>query len=285
MRDRLRLLFPWYRFPPFTDKSIGGLSTTLWDNTTWLAKLGHDVIVLVPAERETDSLVRGVLVKGSRTGRTIMLGGELDSECRRWLRDFDAVISVNNYGAPTLKKVLGQVNVVRQIHTLAADRAVSTYLPLKWNMSHYIKIVWEKAREERFEKALKGAPTICVSRYLLSKVLEHGVEAEENTVFIPNGVDTELFNQKNSTKKYDILFVGRFQYSKGLDILLKAIKKLWSEGLKPTLGIAGGFTQRERDYVLRAAGPELSNNISFLGVVPHELMPEVYNSSKLLVVP
>jgi len=55
LRQKLRLLFPWYRFPPFTDKSIGGLSTTLWDNTNGLSKLGHEVNVLIPGEHEEET--------------------------------------------------------------------------------------------------------------------------------------------------------------------------------------------------------------------------------------
>jgi len=54
---------------------------------------------------------------------------------------------------------------------------------------------WEKIREQKFEKALRGVSTVCVSGYLLKKVIEHKVEEEQNTVFIPNGVDTELFKK------------------------------------------------------------------------------------------
>jgi len=99
LRQKLRLLFPWYRFPPFTDKSIGGLSTTLWDNTNGLSKLGHEVNVLIPGEHEEEHLVGNILVKKSSLGRTIMQGGKLNSRAQRLLSDFDAVISVNNYGA------------------------------------------------------------------------------------------------------------------------------------------------------------------------------------------
>jgi len=285
LRQRLRLLFPWYRFPPFTDKSIGGLSTTLWDNTNWLSKLGHEVNVLTPGDREEECTVGNILVKSSRIGRTIMLGGKLDSEAQRWLSDFDAVISVNNYGAHSLRSVLGRVHVVRQIHTVARDRPLTSYLPLKWGILEYAKMGWQKIREQRSEDALRGVPTVCVSRYLLKKVVEHRVEEEQNTVYIPNGVDTELFKGSNQEHTYDLLFVGRFQYAKGLDLLIWALKRLWLKGLRPKLRIVGGFTTKERAHIQKIAGDELSKNISFDGVVTHELMPGVYRGAGVLVAP
>jgi len=66
--------------------------------------------------------VGNILVKKSSLGRTIMQGGKLNSRAQRLLSDFDAVISVNNYGAHSLRRVLAQVHVVRQIHTVAIDR-------------------------------------------------------------------------------------------------------------------------------------------------------------------
>ncbi|PSO06396.1 hypothetical protein B9Q04_16255 [Candidatus Marsarchaeota G2 archaeon BE_D] len=285
LRQKLRLLFPWYRFPPFTDKSIGGLSTTLWDNTNGLSKLGHEVNVLIPGEHEEEHLVGNILVKKSSLGRTIMQGGKLNSRAQRLLSDFDAVISVNNYGAHSLRRVLAQVHVVRQIHTVAIDRPLMTYLPLKWGVLEYAKMKWEKIREQKFEKALRGVSTVCVSGYLLKKVIEHKVEEEQNTVFIPNGVDTELFKKTSKEYKYDLLFVGRFQYAKGLDLLILALKKLWLKGLRPSLMIVGSFTPKERVHIQKIAGDELSKSISFKGVVPHELMPEVYCDARVVVVP
>ena len=43
---------------------------------------------------------------------------------------------------------------------------------------------------------------------------------------IPNFIDTNIFKKKNITKKFDILFVGRFEFQKNLDLLISSIKNL-----------------------------------------------------------
>jgi len=49
--------------------------------------------------------------------------------------------------------------------------------------------------------------------------------------------------------------------------------------------IVGSFTPKERVHIQKIAGDELSKSISFKGVVPHELMPEVYCDARVVVVP
>jgi glycogen synthase len=54
---------------PFTDKSIGGLSTTIWDNTKRLANLGHRVTVFTPSHNgEGECQHDGTLVGESDLG-------------------------------------------------------------------------------------------------------------------------------------------------------------------------------------------------------------------------
>ena len=43
---------------------------------------------------------------------------------------------------------------------------------------------------------------------------------------IPNYIDTKIFKKKNIPKKYDILFVGRFELQKNLNLLINSIENL-----------------------------------------------------------
>ena len=106
------------------------------------------------------------------------------------------------------------------------------------------------------------------------------------TRVIPNGVDTENFRPSPTEKVQDILFVGRFQKVKGLDILLSSLKHLFlSELRKYKVGVVGPFSPDQRAVLMRNVPEELREMIEFYGTVPHEDMPHFFNSSRLVVVP
>src|SRR5713226_5488776 len=106
------------------------------------------------------------------------------------------------------------------------------------------------------------------------------------TRVIPNGVDTEIFRPSHTEKVQDILFVGRFQKVKGLDILLSSLKYLFlSERRKYKVGVIGPFSPDQRAVLTRNVPEELREEIEFHGTVPHEDMPQFLNSSRLVVMP
>jgi len=89
--------------------------------------------------------------------------------------------------------------------------------------------------------------------------------------------DLNNFIPKNINKKYDFLFVGRLTKKKGIDIFLQ---------------LAANFPSMK--FCIVGNGPEekkinnLKNklkNLSFLGRVDYENLPNIYNSSKILLIP
>ena len=114
---------------------------------------------------------------------------------------------------------------------------------------------------------------------------------------VPCGVDLERFypmdkehaRQQLALKDGDriILFVGRIEPLKGIDILISAAAQLHEDENFRVL-IVGGDQRAEAELAtLRALAERLDidHHISFVGAVPHEELPMYYNAADVCVVP
>jgi len=208
-------------------------------------------------------------------------------QVKKLVDTYDWVISFNNYGSGALFASRTAVEkVVRYIHTVAIDRPISSYVSLESGLFEYGRMFVLRRREIRAEKRLKDARTLCVSGFLEERMIHFRLTERNLTRVIPNGVDTENFRPSPTEKVQDILFVGRFQKVKGLDILLSSLKHLFlSELRRYKVGVVGPFNPDQRAVVMRNVPEELREKIEFYGTVPHGDMPHFFNSSRLVVVP
>lgn len=103
------------------------------------------------------------------------------------------------------------------------------------------------------------------------------------------GIDTKKFKiydlkfKNNSLKT--ILFVGgidKAHYFKGIDILLKAVSKMQFSNYK--LLIVGDGDLRQQ-YEKQAKQLNINNKVFFLGKIPNEKLPEIYQQADLFVLP
>jgi D-inositol-3-phosphate glycosyltransferase len=123
---------------------------------------------------------------------------------------------------------------------------------------------------------------------------------------VPGGVDTSVFRPFPMEAARAllglgpgklVLFVGRIQQLKGIDLLLRAFAQLmaaWPDGDLPRLVVVGGRNpadgadpealEMER---LRILARELGvqDRVTFQGAVPHSLLPTYYSAADLVVVP
>lgn len=286
---RETILLPWYRYPPFSEFGIGGLSVAVWETTRALSGKGLDVEVLVPsAEGQRSESEDHLTVTASRLGSKLCAGQPLNSaEVGLITRNYERILSISNYGAASLsssKEVLGIVR--RQIHVVAHDRPLSSYVSLRPSPANYGRMMIQRMREKTRESKLAGVGSMCVSRFVAEGAVHHKVEKAEKTVVIPNGVDTSMFRPLRVDKEFDLLFVGRFQMAKGLDILLEALRIAEEAvGKRVSLGIVGGFTERERSFLYSRIPTRIRESIKFLGIFAREDMPRVINSARFLVTP
>jgi glycosyltransferase involved in cell wall biosynthesis len=96
---------------------------------------------------------------------------------------------------------------------------------------------------------------------------------------VPNGVDAELFTLASDQPRDGVLYVGRIEPHKNQLRLIRALR-----GTGIGLSIAGPSHPHHERYVdqCRAeAGPE----VRFLGNVPHEHLPALYQSARVHAMP
>ncbi len=109
----------------------------------------------------------------------------------------------------------------------------------------------------------------------------------KHTTVIPNGVDVGEFEKVKTEKSSypSILFVGRLDAVKGVDILLRAFKSLIASGDRESrLRIVGyGFEENNLKQLAQSLG--ITEQVDFLGKVTGSDLMALYKSSWVFVLP
>lgn len=113
------------------------------------------------------------------------------------------------------------------------------------------------------------------SRFFMNKFVEWGWP-EDRFTYIPNYVDSSLFTPEYSPGDY-FLYFGRLAPEKGVETLLKAVKK---SGVK--LKVAGTGPEEAK---LHALQHELEADVEFLGYQSGEALHTLIKQSKAIVLP
>jgi glycosyltransferase involved in cell wall biosynthesis len=167
--------------------------------------------------------------------------------------------------------------------------SVATCYHTWWQQSHYIKSQFWKRLFIPFEvKTYRLADRIiCISedsRRILTE--KYGIEPEKTKVITP-GVDAAngFFPLQDIEKiPESVLYIGRVDKRKGVDFLVKAMRKvvLHLPGAQLFVGGTGKDLAALRTYS-QANG--LEKNVRFLGFIPDENLNLWYNRVECTVIP
>ena len=141
---------------------------------------------------------------------------------------------------------------------------------------------WKKKAYAMVERILSKVTDkiINVSEYEYKASLKYGIDYHKQQVIYSGISDKNTCRIIKSKGKYiKILYVGRFDTPKGIDILLNAFKKCMRKDIKLTLigdVVVGQSYKFEKNN---------SNNISFLGWVPHENIGYYYEKCDAVIMP
>ncbi len=115
-------------------------------------------------------------------------------------------------------------------------------------------------------------------------------------VTIPCGVDLSLFEKRDRAASRErlglpqdgavLIWVGRLEKLKGVDILISAVAQLESRDF--TLLIVGGegnSGELHAQLMAQAAAEGIAANVRFTGAVPHDELPTYYSAADVCVVP
>ena len=116
---------------------------------------------------------------------------------------------------------------------------------------------------------------ICVSEELQRLVVDHGVD-EAKILVVTNGVDTERFRPNAPPERLldlpTIGFVGTLIGWQGIDVLIKALAQLRTEGMSYGLVVVGdGPMRKEWEEMARELG--LADLVRFVGRAPGDRVP------------
>jgi D-inositol-3-phosphate glycosyltransferase len=154
------------------------------------------------------------------------------------------------------------------------------------------------ARIEAERSIAKGADVIVVASQHEKHLLTSLYAADERRIdVVPCGVDLDLFtpmDKELARRKLGlrdgeriILFVGRIEPLKGIDILISAAAQLHDDENFKVLIVGGDHRAEAEVAQLRALAERLDidHHVSFVGAVAHEELPLYYNAADVCVVP
>ena len=111
---------------------------------------------------------------------------------------------------------------------------------------------------------------VAVSESTREDLVRRGL-ASDRVAVIPNGIDVDHFTPTGAPRRTrpTLLFVGRLQPYKRVDLLLEAVARLVRDDLDVELLVAGSGDQ-VRELQELAESADLSHHVRFLGFVSEE---------------
>lgn len=124
---------------------------------------------------------------------------------------------------------------------------------------------------------------IAVSQKVKNQWIKLGIK--KDIQISTNAIDPNVFYPAiNAKKDIDILFVGRLIEIKGVQYILKSIKRLQRKNMYPKLVIIGDGPYREELYKL-TENLHIEKQVQFRGQVSQKELIESYQKSKCVVLP
>jgi len=108
---------------------------------------------------------------------------------------------------------------------------------------------------------------------------------------IYNAVDTELFRPRDTARDgNEVLYVGTVNRRKGVEELFKAIPEVLAKRPGTRFRMAGAISKSESgesldEYLLGMLPEGCRSSVEFLGRIPHEELPLLYNRAAVCVFP
>lgn len=134
---------------------------------------------------------------------------------------------------------------------------------------------------------------IAITEDEIENFYDYQVNSKKITV-IPNGIDSKAFKYKNDQYIRDkfhltdnpfILFVGRLNYIKGPDLLLKAFSNIEKKFPNYNLIFLGPDNHMKNGMILESIKLEIQNKVKFIGYQDGQVKSMFYHAAELLVIP
>jgi len=178
------------------------------------------------------------------------------------------------------------------VHLFPADIFVaisSLFLPKRTKFIFSEHSTYNRRRSSKFFKIIdkftysRYQKIICVSEMVKKALIDWLPEVTSKTIVIRNATPVYDLKIKEQSNGYDVLFVGRLERAKGVDILLESIKLLKSKYRRSLkIGLVGSGSL-EKKLKTTAEKLKISENVEFLGI--RKDIDTLMQKSKIFVLP
>ncbi|BAL81657.1 glycosyltransferase [Caldisericum exile] len=196
-------------------------------------------------------------------------------------------------GVLKLVKLIGENNYdIVHVHLFPADlfgALASLFVSKKAKFIFSEHSIYNRRRDIKLYKPIdmfvysRYKKIICVSDLVKKKLIDYIPELADKTTVIKNAIPVkdEIGEQKH--KIYDVLFVGRLEKAKGVDVLIKAIYEIKSKySLNLAVALIGDGSLKS-DYEKLVKELNLESSIKFLGI--RRDVEALMRMSKIFVLP
>ena len=148
-----------------------------------------------------------------------------------------------------------------------------------------------RVRREALSAGHAAASLLAVSTYVRDTMAAFGVD-DERVHVVPVGVDGDMFRpgEPEARHRDQVLYVGWINYTKGIDVLLRALKLLDDRRTPGRLLLVGGAAYRHtrlQEAQLRglADSLDLGDRVTFVGRKSHAEVARLMAESAVVVLP
>jgi 1,2-diacylglycerol 3-alpha-glucosyltransferase len=290
----MRIMMLSHGYPP----TISGVTLVVQKIARAMVQRGHEVCVLTASDREVGYRDEDQGVKLIRVHSTtnpfwhegplpIILKGELERITQEFKPDV-----INTHDSAFFSLQLIRMNSKIQVPEVLTCHYVPRFVThfLNWGDSFENLIetlTWEYSIHmiNRFDHVT--FPTESQQEAFIKEGLR-----SDSTV-ISNGVDTKRYHpgsddRRDLEEKYAlpdgprILFVGRLAKDKEIDVLIRAMQRIWREEKAHLLIVGRGDDRANLEALVDRLG--LDACVHFLGFVPEEDLPALYRRVDLFTI-
>lgn len=261
--------------------AIGGVEQYALDLSKELAKMGHRITIICANEPKSDIYdLGGVKIKRldyifKVTNTNICLGLFLSL----FREDFDLIHT--HFPTPwsaDISMLVARIKskpLIVTYHNDALKNGVAGLLASIYNLT-FLKLL------------LSSADKIIITQHDYLNRSKYLLPYKGKIEVIPNGVDTKLYSQQGSKKKFNQIFflsvLDKYHRYKGLDVLLNAIATA-SKQISNLKLIVGGKGELVSEYKILSKSLGIQNNVEFIGYVSQERLINLYSESSLFILP
>lgn|GEM_PF-330350 len=247
--SKQKILIPSYRFYP----SVGGIETVAFIFAEALAKQGYDIKVITqtPDHQSANKQLPFPVIRRPTPLQTLDL-----------VRGCDLVLLNNSdslrHAWPLL--AIHKPTILVHHHTDKLSKGLQAWQePLKYYLRHRAK-------------------NISVS-HALSKQLDTSYTVLHNPYR-----DDLFFEMPEIKRKHELVFLGRLDNQKGLDLLLKALHMLKKQSLTPHLTVIGeGIEEKNFRHLTQTL--DITAQVNFVGEKTDLELVRLLNAHQIMVIP